>query len=158
MDLNCLGNSNHHFVLVSENKEVAEIHTACADDFKEKRLHRYLEKLQKESDQYCQLVEWQGLKFYSYETAWQGFYLMIHMLRHFVGSGFGLRNLCDWVVLWENLDTVTQSVCRYEWWLIDGVYPEISPSDAYSFSKCGENYILLAISMDCNINSFFEKQ
>ena len=29
---------------------------------------------------------------------------MIHMLQHFVGSGFGLRNLCDWVVLWENCD------------------------------------------------------
>lgn len=98
--------ANHHFVLVSEKKEVVELHTAWADAFKDKRLNRYLEKLQKESNQHCQLVEWQGLKFYAYETECQGFYLMIHMLQHFVGSGFGLRNLCDWVVLWENCEDV----------------------------------------------------
>ena len=105
--------ANHHFVLVSEKKEVVELHTAWADAFKEKHLNRYLEKLQKESDQHCQFVEWQGLKFYAYETAWQGFYLMIHMLQHFVGSGFGLRNLCDWVVLWENCDDVK---ARKDFW------------------------------------------
>lgn len=105
--------ANHHFVLVSEKKEVVELHTAWADAFKDKCLNRYLEKLQKESDQHCQLVEWQGLKFYAYETAWQGFYLMIHMLQHFVGSGFGLRNLCDWVVLWENCD---DAKARKDFW------------------------------------------
>ena len=105
--------ANHHFVLVSEKKEVVELHTAWADDFKEKYLNRYLGKLQKESNQHCQPVEWQGLKFYAYETAWQGFYLMIHMLQHFVGSGFGLRNLCDWVVLWENCDDVK---ARKDFW------------------------------------------
>lgn len=105
--------ANHHFVLVSEKKEVVELHTAWADAFKDKRLNRYLEKFQKESNQHCQLVEWQGLKFYAYETAWQGFYLMIHMLQHFVGSGFGLRNLCDWVVLWENCDDVK---ARKDFW------------------------------------------
>lgn len=105
--------ANHHFVLVSEKKEVVELHTAWADAFKDKCLNRYLEKLQKESNQHCQLVEWQGLKFYAYETAWQGFYLMIHMLQHFVGSGFGLRNLCDWVVLWENCD---DAEARKDFW------------------------------------------
>ena len=105
--------ANHHFVLVSEKKEVVELHTAWADAFKDKRLNRYLEKLQKESDQHCQFVEWQGLKFYAYETAWQGFYLMIHMLQHFVGSGFGLRNLCDWVVLWKNCD---DAKARKDFW------------------------------------------
>lgn len=105
--------ANHHLVLVSEKKEVVELHTAWADAFKEKHLNRYLEKLQKESNQHCQFVEWQGLKFYAYETAWQGFYLMIHMLQHFVGSGFGLRNLCDWVVLWENCD---DTKARKDFW------------------------------------------
>ena len=105
--------ANHHFVLVSEKKVVVELHTEWADAFKDKHLNKYLEKLQKESNQHCQLVEWQGLKFYAYETAWQGFYLMIHMLQHFFGSGFGLRNLCDWVVLWENCDDVK---ARKDFW------------------------------------------
>lgn len=35
------------------------------------------------------------------------------MLQHFVGSGFGLRNLCDWVVLWENCD---DAKARKDFW------------------------------------------
>ena len=105
--------ANHHVVLISEQKEVVELHTTWAEVFKEKHLNTYLEKLQKESHQHCHLIEWQGLNVYAYETAWQGFYLMIHMLQHFVGSGFGLRNLCDWVVLWENCD---DAKARREFW------------------------------------------
>lgn len=105
--------ANHHFVLISEKKEVVELHTTWAEVFKEKHLNQYLEMLRKESCQHCQLIDFQGLKIYAYETAWQGFYLMIHMLQHFVGSGFGLRNLCDWVVLWENCDDVKE---RKEFW------------------------------------------
>lgn len=105
--------ANHHFVLISGKKEVVELHTSWAEAFKEKHLNQYLEKLQKESSQHCQPVECQGLKVYAYETAWQGFYLLFHMLQHFVASGFGLRNLCDWVVLWENCDDPKE---RKEFW------------------------------------------
>ena len=96
--------ANHHVVLISGKKEVVELHTAWTECFKEKRLNQYLEKLQKQSSQHCHLVDCQGFQVYAYDTAWQGFYLLLHMLQHFVGSGFGLRNLCDWVVLWENCD------------------------------------------------------
>lgn len=96
--------ANHHLVLVSEKKEVLELHTAWAEIFRERHLNQYLKKLQKESIRHCGWVTYQGLNFYAYEAAWQGFYLLIHMLQHFLGSGFGLRNLCDWVVLWENCE------------------------------------------------------
>lgn len=105
--------ANHHYVLISAQKEVVELHTTWAEAFQEKHLNQYLEKLRKVSSGHCRLIEWQGLKFYAYETAWQGFYLMIHMLQHFVGSGFGLRNLCDWVVLWENCD---DAEARKDFW------------------------------------------
>ena len=105
--------ANHHVILNSAKKEVVELHTTWADEFKEKHLNQSLKKLQKESGQHCQRIDFQGLKVYAYETAWQGFYLMIHMLQHFVGSGFGLRNLCDWVVLWENCDDAKE---REDFW------------------------------------------
>ena len=93
--------ANHHIVLVSGKNEVVELHTTWAEAFKEKHLNQYLERCQKESAQHVHLVEWQG------------FYLLIHMLQHFVGSGFGLRNLCDWVVLWENCD---EEKARRDFW------------------------------------------
>ena len=105
--------ANHHFVLVSEKKEVVELHTAWAESFKEKHWNEYLEKRKEESSKHCQLVDCQGAEVYAYEIAWQGFYLLIHMLQHFVGSGFGLRNLCDWVVLWENCDDAKE---REDFW------------------------------------------
>lgn len=105
--------ANHHVILNSEKKEVVELHTTWADDFKERHLNQSLEKLQKESGQHCQRIDFQGLKVYAYEIPWQGFYLLIHMLQHFVGSGFGLRNLCDWVVLWENCDDAKE---REDFW------------------------------------------
>ena len=94
--------ANHHVILTSERKEVVEVHAAWTECFQEKHLNQYIERLQKESDQHCSLTDCQGVQAYVYGTAWQGFYLLLHMLLHFVGSGFGLRNLCDWVVLWEH--------------------------------------------------------
>ena len=105
--------ANHHFVLTSEKNEEVELHTTWAEAFKEKRLNRYLEKVQKESREHCQWIDCQGAEIYAYETAWQGFYLMIHMLQHFAGSGFGLRNLCDWVVLWEDCE---DAKARNDFW------------------------------------------
>lgn len=105
--------ANHHLVLISERNEEVELHTTWTESFKEKHLNQYLERLQKESSQHCQSVDCQGVKVYAYETAWQGFYLLLHMLLHFVGSGFGLRNLCDWVVLWENCD---DAKARKDFW------------------------------------------
>ena len=98
--------ANHHFILSSEKNEVVELHTAWADDFKDKNLNQYMAKMQTESMHHCQLTDIQGFQVYAYETPWHAFYLMIHMLTHFVGSGFGLRNLCDWVVLWNHCDEV----------------------------------------------------
>lgn len=105
--------ANHHVVLVSERNEVVELHATWTEAFKDKHLNQYLEKLQKESDRHCRLVDCQGFAVYAYDTPWQAFYLLLHMLLHFVGSGFGLRNLCDWVVLWENCDDARP---REEFW------------------------------------------
>lgn len=94
--------ANHHFILISEKNETVEIHTALADEFKDKHLNKYLKDMQKESFDHCQKINSPEATLYVYEPARQAFYLIIHMLSHFIGSGFGIRNLCDWVVLWEN--------------------------------------------------------
>ena len=105
--------ANHHFILSSDKNEVVELHTAWADDFKDKNLNQYMAKMQPESMHHCHLTDIQGFQVYAYETPWHAFYLMIHMLTHFVGSGFGLRNLCDWVVLWNHCD---EAKARGDFW------------------------------------------
>lgn len=96
--------ANHHVVLQSGKNGVVELHTAWADEFRDGHLNQVLEKLQKESCRHYRKLDLEGMKVYAFPVAWQVFYLLIHMLQHFVGSGFGLRNLCDWVVLWEHCE------------------------------------------------------
>lgn len=96
--------ANHHFVLMSEKHEKVELHTAWADEFKDKRLNEFLQCVEKESFAHYETIKCGGARLYVYETAYQALFLAVHMLSHFVGEGFGLRNLCDWVVLWEKCE------------------------------------------------------
>lgn len=105
--------AQHHVVLISDKKEVVELHTAWTEPFQDRRLNQYLKAVQRESGRHCHLVDCQGFRIYAYDTAWQGYHLLLHMLQHFLGSGFGLRNLCDWVVLWEQCDDVK---ARNDFW------------------------------------------
>lgn len=94
--------AHHHIVLASARNEEVELHGAWTEPFQNKHLNRYLNQVQAESLSYCFPVDLQGLSVFAYDIPRQAFYLLAHMLLHFVGSGFGLRNLCDWVALWEN--------------------------------------------------------
>ena len=105
--------ANHHVALISGQNQEVELHTSWADAFQEKSLNELVEKLQIESVRHEKCVDVQGFSIWAYDTPWQACYLLIHMLLHFVGSGFGLRNLCDWVVLWEHCEDDGE---RAEFW------------------------------------------
>lgn len=42
-----------------------------------------------------------GLSLPVLDTAYHAYELLMHMLQHFLRSGFGLKLLCDWVVFWN---------------------------------------------------------
>lgn len=96
--------ANHHSILISEKNETVELHYSWADEFKDKHFNKRLNVLQKMSIAHLVPIGCDSGKLYVYDTAYQALYLIIHMFGHFVGGGFGLRNLCDWVVLWENCE------------------------------------------------------
>lgn len=105
--------AHHHVILDSQNGAVVELHTAWTDDFRQKRLNQAIRRLEQQSTAHCRAENCADGRIWAYEPAWQGLYLLLHMLMHFVGSGFGLRNLCDWVVLWESCD---DPALRREFW------------------------------------------
>lgn len=41
-------------------------------------------------------------------AAYDAYHLLLHMLQHFLGSGFGVRLLCDWVRFWNRPVDVTE--------------------------------------------------
>ena len=94
--------SNHHLVFISDRNETVELHVSWVEEFKEKHLNKYITKIQKESMNHCALLNQNDLQLYVYDLPYHAFYLLLHMYQHFTASGFGVRNLCDWVVLWEH--------------------------------------------------------
>lgn len=91
----------HHVVLISPEGIDIELHTMLAEPFDNEKINKYMEhKLSECKEKICRKdvcgVELPVLSpdFYAYE-------LLLHMLQHFLRSGFGLRFLCDWVVFWE---------------------------------------------------------
>ena len=94
--------ANHHLVFISDRNETVELHVSWVEEFKEKHLNKYITKIQKESMNHCALLNQNDLQLYVYDLPYHAFYLLLHMYQHFTASGFGVRNLCDWVVLWEH--------------------------------------------------------
>lgn len=97
--------ANHHLVFISDRNETVELHVTWVEEFKEKHLNEYITEIQKESMNHCYLLNENDLQLHVYEFPYHAFYLLLHMYQHFTASGFGLRNLCDWVVLWENCES-----------------------------------------------------
>jgi hypothetical protein len=94
-------NTNHHVVYESKEGIAIELHTMLAEPFDHPRVNRYLKQLIPEYGTYKEERNILGSRLPVPQTAYHAYYLLIHMLQHFMASGFGLKLLCDWVVFWN---------------------------------------------------------
>lgn len=93
--------ARHHFCLHSEDGIEVELHTMLAEPFDNERMNRYLEKVLNECRNQIDRVQIMGIEFPVLKRAYFAYELLLHMLQHFLRSGFGLKLLCDWVVFWQ---------------------------------------------------------
>jgi hypothetical protein len=94
--------SLHHVGLLSPERIAVEVHTLLAEPFDDRRTNRYMqEKIQEGSVQVIR-EEVMGVSVPRLADGEQAYALLLHMLHHFLGSGFGLKLLCDWVVFWNH--------------------------------------------------------
>lgn len=93
--------SNHHIVLESKDGILIELHMTLAEPFDNQRINDYLRALSTEYHSHIQNIDILGSRLPVPEDAYHAFYLLLHMLHHYLRSGFGLRLLCDWVVFWN---------------------------------------------------------
>ncbi len=91
----------HHLEMVNEEGISVEIHSMLAEPFESRKMNQYLEELAPEYGDHMVLNEAWGVPFYQPSDAYHAFYLIVHMLQHFLRAGFGLKFLCDWVVFWD---------------------------------------------------------
>lgn len=92
---------NHHLTYMNAEGIRLELHSALVEPFDSAEVNAFLSKCQKEFFENRVTENVMGVDFLLTSPAYQAFYLLLHMLQHFLRSGFGLRLLCDWVVFWE---------------------------------------------------------
>lgn len=92
--------SQHHIVCDSPDHIEIELHTALADPFDSEKANQFLAECQKEYFAYRREVNTMGVIFCLTADAYHAFYLLLHMLHHYLRAGFGIKLLCDWVVFW----------------------------------------------------------
>ena len=105
--------ANHHIAFVSDEGICIEIHTMLAEPFAYKRINQAMRGHMTECWQHIQRVSCMGVVLPILDKPFHAYELLLHMLQHFVHSGFGLKLLCDWVVLW-NKDWTKEEMGRYE--------------------------------------------
>lgn len=109
-------NGNHHEVWrTSEGIEV-ELHVMMAEPFDSEKINSFLRNQMNQLRQRIRVDHVMGLDFPVLEKGDHAFQLLLHMLQHFLRAGFGLKLLCDWVVLWNGAVSQTEQE-RYLLWI-----------------------------------------
>ncbi len=96
----------HHLTFTTEEGIDIEMHTMLAEPFDNEKMNAYLRNTLEVCKTGVSPKSVLGVELPVLSKAYFGFELLLHMLQHFLRSGFGLKLLCDWVVFWE--DTATK--------------------------------------------------
>lgn len=94
--------ANHHIVCESRDSVSLELHMSLAEPFDSEKTNRFLADCQKEYFAHRRVVDCMAVAFELTSDGYHAFYLLLHMLQHYVRAGFGVKLLCDWVVFWES--------------------------------------------------------
>ncbi len=97
--------TNHHIGCFSSEGIEVELHQMLTEPFDSEKINRYLKECQKKFFENRKQEECMGVELPVLSEAHHTFYLLLHMLQHFLRSGFGLKLLCDWVVVLNHMES-----------------------------------------------------
>lgn len=93
--------TNYHVVYKSPDGIEIEIHYEMTRKLQDRRFNEAVVKSMKNAAKYRIRREIMGVALPVFNHPYQAYELLLHMMQHFLFAGFGLRLLCDWVVLWN---------------------------------------------------------
>ncbi len=102
----------HHVELKNDEGISVEVHHTLAEPFESRQINSFLKELLPEYGKNTVKNSSWGVPFYQPKEAYHAFYLLLHMLQHFLRSGFGLKYLCDWAVFW-NREIAAEEKARF---------------------------------------------
>lgn len=93
--------ANHHALWGTPDNHALELHTMVMEPTENKTWNDYVKtRYHLTSDELLHETIL-GVSFPVFPDDLLAFHLLLHMLMDFLGSGFGLKLLCDWVVFWN---------------------------------------------------------
>lgn len=93
--------SNHHLVMHFDSGIELELHTMLAEPFDNAKINHYLRGCLREISGHIEQRDVMGYEIPVLSEGYQAYQLLLHMLQHFLRSGFGLKLLCDWFFFWS---------------------------------------------------------
>ena len=104
--------ANHHEAFQTNEGIMIELHTMLAKPFDSQKINEYLRNLALDYNENIREKDLIGSTLPVAEDGYHAFYLLLHMIQHYLRSGFGLKLLCDWVVFW-NRDIFEKDVDKF---------------------------------------------
>lgn len=93
--------AQHHLVMRSCEGIELELHSMLAEPFDNSEINNYLRDCLSDILPHIEQQNIMGYDLPVLSDGYHAFELLLHMLQHFLRSGFGLKLLCDWVVFWN---------------------------------------------------------
>lgn len=94
--------ANHHIGFQSPDQIEVELHTMLTEPFDNVGINKYLEKMVGKITELRVEKDVMGISVPTLKEGYFVYQLLLHMLQHFLRSGFGLKLLSDWVVFWNH--------------------------------------------------------
>lgn len=93
--------ANHHISYRTKDGIEIELHTMLAEPFASEKINRYLKQAVRQCKNHKTEIESMGVNICCFEDSYHGYYLLLHMLQHFLRAGFGVKLFCDWTAFWS---------------------------------------------------------
>lgn len=93
--------AHHHLAMHHPSGIEVELHCMLAEPFDNAEMNGYLDQCLAHIPESIEQKNIMGYTFPVLKDGYQAYTLLLHMLQHFLRSGFGLKLLCDWVLFWN---------------------------------------------------------
>lgn len=93
--------ANHHAAYTTKEGIEIELHVMLTEPFDNQRMNHYLEQVHASCKEHIIELDSMGVRIPSLDNGYHAYYLLLHMLQHFLRSGFGIKLFCDWTAFWR---------------------------------------------------------
>lgn len=97
--------ANYHVGFETADGIEIELHQRMIETLEDAKVNERIDQLQIEACANTMTVHFNGKDMEVFTPEYEALTLLLHMLHHFLRSGFGLKLLCDWTVFWNQNQT-----------------------------------------------------